>query len=419
MDKAKSYHISKHVVMEAYKRVKANKGAAGVDDVTMEKFEENLKENLYKIWNRMSSGSYFPPPVKAVEIPKGDGKMRKLGIPTIPDRIAQMVVKIYLEPHVEPYFHENSYGYRPGKSALDAVGTARKRCWQYDWVVDIDIKGFFDNLDHELMMKVVKKHTQEPWILLYVQRWLQAPIQETDGSTVKRVRGTPQGGVISPLISNLFLHYAFDEWMEKDHFSNPFERYADDIVVHCKTAEESGRLKEAIERRLLEYKLELHPEKTKIVYCKDSNRRGSAQHEKFDFLGYTFRPRSSRNRYGKLFTNFSPAMSDKAQGKAKEEVRKWIKEVKTNSPLTKLAKMANPVVTGWINYYGKFCASEMWSVVKYIEIKIMKWGRKKYEKLKHSCRKAWKWVKRTKKKQPNLFKHWQWMRRHDSNGRAV
>jgi RNA-directed DNA polymerase len=419
MEKAKSYHISKHVVMEAYKRVKANKGAAGVDGVTMDKFEENLKDNLYKIWNRMSSGSYIPPAVKEVEIPKSDGKMRKLGIPTIPDRIAQMVVKIYLEPLIEPHFHQDSYGYRPGKSGLDAVGMARTRCWKYDWVIDIDIKGFFDNLDHELMMKAVKKHTQEPWILLYVQRWLQAPIQGIDGSKVERVRGTPQGGVISPLLANLFLHYAFDEWMKRNYSLNPFERYADDVVVHCKTREEAEKLIEAIRKRLLECKLELHPEKTKIVYCKDSNRKGIDQHEKFDFLGYTFRPRSSRNRSGEVFTSFSPAMSDKAQIKVKDVMRSWIKEVKPTASIKELAKIANPVMIGWVNYYGKFHASEMWTVVNYAETVVMKWGKKKYEKLKQGCKKGRDWLKGTKERQPDLFKHWQWMRRHGSNGRAV
>jgi RNA-directed DNA polymerase len=419
MDKAKSYHISKHVVMKAYRRVKANKGAAGIDGMTMEKFEENLGGNLYKIWNRMSSGSYVPPAVKAVEIPKSDGKIRKLGVPTIPDRIAQMVVKIYLEPLIEPHFHQDSYGYRPQKSGLEAVGMARTRCWKYDWVVDIDIKGFFDNLDHDLMMKAVKRHTQEPWILLYVQRWLQAPIQEKDGTEVKRTRGTPQGGVISPLLANLFLHYAFDKWMRRHYPSNPFERYADDVVVHCTTKEEAEKLKEAIGKRLLECKLELHPEKTKIVYCKDSNRRGTHQHEKFDFLGYTFRPRSSRNRSGDVFTNFSPAMSDKAQIRVMEVMRDWIKEVKPNGLIEKLAEIVNPVMTGLINYYGKFHASEMWQVVNYAETVIMKWGKKKYEKLKQGCKKARNWLKGTRKRKPNLFKHWQWMQRHGSNGRAV
>lgn len=398
--------------MDAYKRVKANKGAAGIDDETIEDFGKNLKGNLYKIWNRMSSGSYFPPPVKAVEIPKADGKIRKLGIPTVGDRIAQMVVKLYLEPVVEPHFHPNSYGYRPNKSGLDAIGVARERCWKYDWVIDIDIKGFFDNLDHDLVMRAVKKHTQEPWILLCVQRWLEAPIQEPDGTIVKRTKGTPQGGVISPLLANMFLHYAFDEWMKRKHANNPFERYADDIVVHCRTEEEAIKLREAIKERLLECKLELHPEKTKIVYCKDSNRKGSGHHEKFDFLGYTFRPRSSMNKYGKLFTNFSPAMSEKAKQNTRDEIKKIMKEVKPNATLKEIAKIINPVITGWINYYGKFHASELWNLVNYVEEKIKNWGMRKYEKLKRSWKRANKWLKSIGEKQPTLFNHWQWMQRH-------
>jgi RNA-directed DNA polymerase len=419
MDKAKSYHISKHVVFEAYKRVKANGGAEGVDGVTIKEFEEKLEDNLYKIWNRMSSGSYFPPPVKAVEIPKPDGKKRKLGIPTVSDRIAQMVVKIYLEPMIDPIFHKDSYGYRPNKSGLDAVKITRERCWKYNWVIDIDIKGFFDNLDHELMMKAAKKHTQEPWILLYMQRWLQAPIKEVDGSTVERTRGTPQGGVISPLCANLFLHYAFDEWMKRKFPENPFARYADDIVIHCQTKEEAEKLKDEIKKRLLECKLELHPDKTKIVYCKDSNRTGNSEHEKFDFLGYTFRPRSSRNKYGKLFTNFSPAMSEKAKTRSRDEVKSWLKKVKPNEVIKNLAVVANPIIVGWINYFGKFYASELWPLIDYIENTILRWGMKKYDKLRHSMRKARDWLRSTKERSPNLFAHWKWMLRHDSSGRAV
>jgi RNA-directed DNA polymerase len=283
----------------------------------------------------------------------------------------------------------------------------------------MDIKGFFDNIDHELMMRAVKKHTQEAWILLYVQRWLEAPIQETDGSLVKRTKGTPQGGVISPLLANMFLHYTFDEWMRKNNPSNPFERYADDIVVHCKTEEEATKLKEKIKERLQACKLELHPEKTKIVYCKDSNRNGNYPNEKFDFLGYTFRPRSSRNRQGKLFTNFSPAMSDKAKQKTRDTIKGWLKEVKPTGSLKKLTNIANPVVTGWINYYGKFHATELWGTVDYIETTIMKWAKRKYDKLRRSWKKARRWLREIKKREPILFKHWQWMRRHDLNGRAV
>jgi RNA-directed DNA polymerase len=228
MNEAKPYCISKEEVLEAYKRVKANRGAAGVDDESIEDFERKWKDNLYKIWNRMSSGSYFPPPVLTVAIPKSGGGERKLGIPTVSDRVAQMVVKRRLEPEVEPLFHADSYGYRPGKSAHDAVGRARQRCWRYDWVLDLDIKGFFDNIPHDLMMKAVRKHARQAWVVLYIERWLKADAQGEDGTLTPRSRGTPQGGVISPLLGNLFLHYAFDEWMKRKYAEVPFERYADD-----------------------------------------------------------------------------------------------------------------------------------------------------------------------------------------------
>jgi RNA-directed DNA polymerase len=338
MDTTKPFYISKQVVVEAYKRVKANKGSAGVDEVSMGEFEKDLRNNLYKIWNRMSSGSYFPPPVKIVEIPKGDGKMRTLGIPTISDRIAQMVAKLYLEPVIDPLFHEDSYGYRPGKSAINAVDRARTRCWKYDYVIDLDIKGFFDNLDHELIMKAVQKHTKSKWMLTYIERWLKAPAQNGKGDLINREKGTPQGGVISPLLANLFLHYALDEWMKRNHPSNPFERYADDVVVHCKTEVGANNLRKAIEKRLNECKLELHPEKTKIVYCKDANRKGSYSNEKFDFLGYTFRPRSSKNRHGQIFTNFSPAVSNKAKTKMTQTMRKWKIHLRTGTTLGDLSK---------------------------------------------------------------------------------
>jgi len=266
MSKIKPFSISKKVVWEAYKQVKSNKGAAGVDDESIEDFEENVEDNLYKIWNRMSSGSYFPPPVRVVEIPKSDGKKRKLGIPTVSDRIAQMVVKIYLEPELEPCFHPDSYGYRPGKSAIQAVGVTRQRCWRYDWIVDLDIKGFFDNLGHKWLMKLLRKHTDREWIHLYVERWLKAPAQSRDGTLSNRNIGTPQGGVISPLLANLFLHYAFDEWMQRNYSSILFERYADDIVVHCRSEKQARWIKAMIEKRLVQFGLELHPEKTKIVY---------------------------------------------------------------------------------------------------------------------------------------------------------
>lgn len=419
MEKGKSYYISKEVVVDAYRRVRANKGSPGVDEQTIEDFEKDLHKNLYKIWNRMSSGSYQPPPVKTVEIPKADGKIRRLGIPTVGDRVAQMVVKLYLEPSIEPHFNQDSYGYRPAKSGLQAIAVARKRCWDYNWVVDLDIKGFFDNIDHDLMMHAVKKHTQEPWILLYIERWLQAPIQDIDGSlSSKRTLGTPQGGVISPLLANLFLHYSFDMWMKENFKQNPFERYADDIIVHCKTEEEAIKLKELIKVRLSKCKLELHPEKTKIVYCKDSKRKNNNQCEKFDFLGYTFRPRSSRNYKGELFVNFTPAISDKAKKHIRDETKKRFKKIKPNRTLVELAREMNPAITGWVNYFGKYHASELWAVMAYIEGMILKWIKKKYKNLQ-SWKSGRRWLKNIKKREPLLFKHWKWMQRNDWKGRAV
>jgi len=274
MDRAKPFDIPKREVWEAYKQVRANQGAAGVDGQSIADFEADLSNNLYKLWNRLSSGSYFPPPVRRVDIPKGDGKTRPLGIPTVADRIAQTVVKRFLEPLVEPRFHDDSYGYRPGKSALDAVGVARQRCWRYPWVLDLDIKAFFDSIDTDLLMRAVRKHTDCPWALLYIERWLKAPMQMADGSLVERERGTPQGGVVSPLLANLFLHYAFDMWMRRNHPDIPFERYADDAICHGRSEEQAAALRNALEKRFTDCGLTLHPEKTRIVYCKDDDRRG-------------------------------------------------------------------------------------------------------------------------------------------------
>lgn len=406
MEEAKTYNISKQVVWEAYQHVKANKGAAGVDNQTITDFEKDLKKNLYKIWNRMSSGSYFPPPVRVVEIPKSNGGKRALGIPTVGDRVAQQVVKMYLEPEIEPHFHADSYGYRPRKSAIDAIGKARGRCWRYDWILDMDIKGFFDNIDHALLMKAVTKHTSSKWILLYVERWLKASAQKEDGTIVARTCGTPQGGVISPLLANLFLHYAFDEWMRKNFPGIPFERYADDAIAHCKTEKQAMILKEKIAERLRQCKLELHPEKTKIVYCKDEDRAGDYPHVKFDFLGYTFRTRSSKNKYGKVFDNFTPAVSDKALNAIKEEIRSWKLPLRSDKTLEDLARMFNPKVQGWINYYGKFYKSELGYTLRILNVKLNKWATRKYKRLRRHRRRAECWLGRIAKKEPTLFAHW-------------
>ena len=410
MSKAKPFGISKRVVFESYLRVKANKGAAGVDEESIADFEKDLKNNLYKIWNRMSSGSYFPPAVRLVEIAKKGGGQRKLGVPTVSDRIAQMVAKMYFEPEVDCYFHPDSYGYRPGKSAIEAVGVARKRCWRHDWVLDCDIKAFFDEIDHELLMRAVRKHTDNKWLLLYIERWQKAPVQAEDGTLISREKGSPQGSVISPLLANLFLHYAFDEWMRRNHDNIPFERYADDILVHCTSERQARWIKAVIERRLKECRLELNPEKTKIVYCRDSRRKGKYPDKKFDFLGYTFRPRGSKDRYGRLFVGFLPAISDEAAKTIRSTIRSWRIHRMTDKSLKDLACMFNPKIRGWINYYGQFYKSALYRVLNQLNGALQRWAMRKYKKLRRRRRKAFHWMGRIAKQMPHLFAHWRLVR---------
>lgn len=406
MNKTKPFEISKWVVWEAYEKVKANKGAPGVDDESIEQFEQDLQGNLYKLWNRLSSGSYFPPPVKLVEIPKAGGGVRPLGVPTVTDRVAQTVVSLYLEPTVEPLFHPDSYGYRPGRSALDAVATCRQRCWRYDWVIDLDIKSFFDSLDHQLVLKAVAHHTDQKWVLLYVQRWLQAPVQRPDGTLVARDRGTPQGSAISPLLANLFLHYAFDVWMANKFSSVPFERYADDAVVHCKSEAQARYVQKAIARRMVECGLQLHPDKTRIVYCKDVNRCGSYEHERFDFLGYTFAPRSARSKVGRMFVNFAPAISDKARKSVGQAIRRWRLHLWSSKTLVELAEFVNPILRGWINYYGRFYRSRLTPILERVNDYLARWAMRKYKRLRGHKRRAYQFLKAVAKRQPGLFAHW-------------
>jgi RNA-directed DNA polymerase len=408
VSEAKPYCISKREVWEAYKRVKANQGGAGVDEQSITDFERRLKDNLYKIWNRMSSGSYFPPPVLTVKIPKDGGGERVLGIPTVSDRIAQMVVKSRLEPEIDPHFHPDSYGYRPGKSALEAVGKARQRCWRFDWVIDLDIKGFFDNISHDLMLRAVRKHAKDKWVVLYIERWLKAPAQDDEeGRLVPREKGTPQGGVISPLLANLFLHYTFDVWMWKHYPHLPFERYADDGIVHCRTEAEAQEVRAAIAARLQECRLELHPTKTKIVYCKDDDRRGNYPNEKFDFLGYTFRPRRSKSRYGKFFVNFSPAVSDKACKAIRAEIRSWQLHLRSDKAIEDLSRMFNPIIRGWLQYYGRFYRSALYPPMRQLDRSLARWAYRKYKKLRGHLRRATHWVARISRRDPGLFAHWQ------------
>ena len=361
MTSTKPYVIAKRAVWEAYQQVKANRGAAGIDGKTIAMFEQNLSRNLYKLWNRMSSGSYLPPPVKQVEIPKAKGGTRKLGIPTVSDRIAQTVVKRIIEPILDPIFHQDSYGYRPGKSAKQAVAVTRKRCWQYAWVVEFDIKSAFDQIDHGLLMKAVRSHIKEGWILLYIERWLTAPFETTDGERVTRQRGTPQGGVVSPILMNLFMHYAFDVWMQRTNPSCPFARYADDAVVHCRTRKQAEEVMRSIALRLAECWLTMHPEKSRIVYCKSSSCKASYPHVQFTFLGFTFRPRSAINSQNRKFTGFMPGVSADALKRMRKEVRGWRIHRRTATTLAALAKQYNPVLRGWWNYFGEFYPSAMHS----------------------------------------------------------
>jgi RNA-directed DNA polymerase len=406
MEEQKSFGVSKRSVWEAWKKVKANRGAAGVDGVSIAQFEARLSDNLYKVWNRMASGSYFPPPVRRVHIPKTGGGERPLGIPTVGDRVAQMVAKHFLEPSVEPVFHRDSYGYRPGKSALDAVGQARQRCWQYDWVVDLDIKGFFDNIDHDLMMRALRKHTECKWVLLYVERWLKAPVLDEDGVEHMRDRGTPQGGVISPLLANLFLHYVLDAWMAKHHPSVPFERYADDAVYHCKSEAQARFIRRELEERLQQCGLQAHPEKTKIVYCKDSNRQGEYEYMNFDFLGYQFRPRKAENSRGQFFTSFSPGCSPKALRRMGNVLRSWSMHLRSDQSLDELAHMCAAVIRGWIQYYGKYHRTALHPLLRHINRYLVRWAQRKYKRLRRHQRRATRWLRRIAKREPTLFPHW-------------
>lgn len=402
---AKSFDVSKREVWQAYKRVKAKRGAAGADGVTMKEFDRELSKNLYRIWNRLASGSYFPPPVKRVEIPKADGKVRALGIPTVADRIAQTVVQRRLEPLLEPVFHANSYGYRPARSAHDALRQARRQCWRQDWVLDLDIKGFFDNIDWGLMMKAVRKHAKCAWLVLYVERWLRAQMLLPDGTVQTRDKGTPQGGVISPLLANLFLHYAFDKWMDRQHPGVVFERYADDIICHCDSQAQALTLRAQLEQRLGECGLQLHPEKTRVVYCADANRRQRHDCQRFDFLGYTFKPRKATNTRGQVFVSFSPAVSDKAAKAMRQEIREWQLSRWTKSDLRELVTHLKSKVQGWVQYYGLFRPSTLYRALQSLDQHLVLWARRKYRRFRQHAQRAWDWLRGIHERMPTLLPH--------------
>lgn len=403
---AKPFDISQVEVWDAWVTVRGNKGAPGVDGVSIEAFEMDLKNNVYRVWNRMSSGTYFPPEVKAVAIGKPGGGTRVLGVPTVGDRVAQTVVAAHLSARVEPVFHPDSYGYRPGRSALDAVAACRVRCWEYDGVVEFDIRKFFDTVPHEKIVACVAAHTDARWVLLYVQRWLTAGLRMPGGNVVDRDLGTPQGSAVSPVLANLFLHYVFDGWIAREFPGCPFERYADDAVVHCRTLEQAQQVLAALRSRMAGVGLDVYPEKTRIVYCRDSNRGGKYPHTEFTFLGFTFRPRSAKNRHGVYFTAFLPAISKGALTRLNGVVRSWRLHKRTGSEAGDLARIVNPVVRGWMNYYGRFYRSALNPLLYRISTYLLRWIKKKY-------RVGWKEAMRRMAQgyrlRPKYFAHWAWV----------
>ena len=406
MTEGKSFRITQIEVLTAYKCVKANKGAEGIDGVKFEDFEEDFKNNMYKLWNRMVSGSYFPKAVRGVEIPKKSGKVRLLGIPTIEDRIAQMVVRNRFEPRVEKIFLQDSYGYRPHKSAIDAVGKVRERCFKMPWVIEFDIVGLFDNINHNKLMKAVRMHTQEKWIILYIERFLKSSIQMPDGTIRKRNSGTPQGGVISPVLANLYMHYAFDRWISKMFPRNPWERYADDGIIHCLSEKQAQYIMDSLSKRMKDCDLEIHPDKSRIVYCRSENFNGRYKNEAFDFLGYTFRSRCCKNQMGEYFIGFTPAVSKEAGKSFRNKIRETIMNTNTTSIET-LAEVLNPIIRGWINYFVKYNPSEAFRQgINYVNLTLARWLRRTHKKVKNGLHKAQILLKRIAKVRLDLFYHW-------------
>jgi RNA-directed DNA polymerase len=406
----KPFVIPKPMVWEAYRRVAANKGAAGVDGQALEQFEADLKGNLYKIWNRMSSGSYFPPPVRAVAIAKPHGGgVRVLGVPTIADRVAQTVAAMHMEQRAEPRFHPDSYGYRPKRSAHDALAACRQRCWKNDWAIDLDVQQFFDTVPWDLIVKAVRAITDSPWVLLYVKRWLAAPLQRPDGTLEQRTKGTPQGSAVSPILANLFMHYAFDAWMAREFPGCPFERYADDIVVHCVSKRQADYVLARIAARMQEVGLTLHPDKTRVVYCKDGKRRARHEHTSFTFLGYTFRAREARSKHGGSFTSFLPAISPEALKAASDRLRALRIHRRNTVSLNDLAAWLNPIVAGWMHYYGRFYRSALHPLLWRVNTYLRRWAGKKYRRLR-TYKRFKRWWTGLLQRAPGLFAQWQWVR---------
>lgn len=395
------------MVWQAYQEVRANGGSGGVDGMEIKDYEQDLSNHLYKLWNRLSSGSYFPSPVKEVQIPKGDGKTRSLGIPTIADRTAQMVVKNYLEPRLEKVFSKHSYGYRPGRSAHEALAEVRKNCNYYNWAIDLDIAKFFDTIDHELLRKAIGLHVEEKWVKLYIDRWLASEVLTVNQVKIrKQGKGTPQGGVISPLLANLFLHYVIDKWLEKYIPGVKYTRYADDMVIHCRSEQDCKVVLQQVIQRFRQCKLEVNESKTHLVYCKDDFRKGSAETVKFDFLGYTFKPRTTKTKPTQLGLRFDLGISKKSRVKITQELRRSKYLMRTDITLEQVAQYLNPKITGWINYYGKYRKYLLRTIIRRINRRIQRWMRAKYKRLKNSVARAAKMLKRISEETPQLFAHW-------------
>jgi RNA-directed DNA polymerase len=404
----KTVPITFQMVVEAYAKVKKGGKAAGVDQQSWATFEaKGVEKELYVVWNRMASGSYFPQAVREVEIPKKDGKVRKLGIPTVRDRIAQEVVRKYMEQRVDEKFHPNSYGYRPLKSAKEATDQVRSNCLKHDWVLDMDISKFFDEIDHELMLKAVEAMFTENWVKVYVQRWLEMKIVKADGAQLQRgKKGTPQGGVISPLLANLFLHFTLDKWLEINYPNVSFVRYADDVIVHCHNEAEAQQLRKAIAERLQQVGLQLNEQKTKIVYCKDYRRTERQDKVQFDFLGFSYQPRPTPSKFdsSSVITAFVPEISKDNQKKIRDEIRKAVKWDNTIQTIQQIAEKLNSKLRGWINYFGVYGKRRLRRTIMYVESRLEKWLSRKH---KQGRRVSSTQLALQRKQEPTLFYHWQ------------
>lgn len=406
-EKAKSLPISKQQVWEAYKKVKSNKGSWGVDKVSIEQFDTNLENNLYKLWNRLALGSYFPPAVKEVEIPKANGKKRQLGIPTVSDRIGHQVIKDMIEPRLEREFHESSYGYRPQRSAHQALRVVENNTRKYDWVIDLDITKFFDTVNHEKLMLALDRHIEENWIKVYIKRWLEAPVLKSNGELEeKQGKGTPQGGVISPLLANLYLHYRFDTWMDKNFPSIEFVRYADDMIILCRTEKQALYVLSRIEKRLRACDLSSNPEKTEIVYCKYYRRKQKGHTVSFDFLGFNFLAQTKASKTGGVFLGYGCRVSKKNRKRMTQTLKdlKFVRNIEIT--LQDIANALNPKIRGWMGYYETFKEGSLKKVFRKLKQRLVKWAINKYKRFKGDRKKGYKYILNIRKYYPYIFYHW-------------